>query len=278
VFIVFSIFWVHSFLPLINGNVTILVALFIILALLALRNNADELAGVLLAFATIKFQLAAMVILFILYWGARNHRWRILGWFFTTFAFLSFSALLLRPDWILSNLRSSISLLKSSSPDTFQEALSFFLPGIGFRSGIAISYFLSLLLLIEWSFAVRSTGRSFLWAVFLTFSINQWIGLPSDPGNFLFFLPALALVFALWQERWNKMGSIFSLGIMAVLFFGLWGLFLNTSVPENRLFTNPVMFFPMPAFIFIVLYWVRWWVFQPPKVWFDEISVLESHQ
>jgi hypothetical protein len=179
---------------------------------------------------------------------------------------------------ILNNLRSAIALLKTSQLDTFREAIGSYFPRIGPRSGLAISYVLALLLLIEWSFGVRAQSRIFLWVVYLTFSVSQWIGIPTDPGNYIFFLPALALVFTLWQERWKNLGNIFSLGTMIILFISLWVIYINTNNPKYLLSTNPIMFFPMPAFMLFILYWVRWWVFQPPKVWFDDISVLESQR
>jgi hypothetical protein len=33
-----------------------------------------------------------------------------------------------------------------------------------------------------------------------------------------------------------------------------------------------VMFFPLPAFLLVILYWVRWWVVQPTSVWYDNLS------
>ena len=35
---------------------------------------------------------------------------------------------------------------------------------------------------------------------------------------------------------------------------------------------SAVMFFPYPAYLLLLLYWVRWWAVQPPTVWYDMVE------
>ncbi|HET8706186.1 MAG TPA: glycosyltransferase family 87 protein, partial [Pseudomonadales bacterium] len=74
VLLLFSVFWYHGLRPLINGNAVILVALGLAGGFLALKNGADELAGVLFAFTTIKPQVVVLVLAFVVIWGLSTGR------------------------------------------------------------------------------------------------------------------------------------------------------------------------------------------------------------
>jgi len=50
----------------------------------------------------------------------------------------------------------------------------------------------------------------------------------------------------------------------------LWILFLKTIQPGPQPQQSPVMFFPLPLFVFIGLYWVRWWIFTPTRQFLDK--------
>jgi hypothetical protein len=276
IFFVFSFFWYHSLSPVITGNTAVLATLFIVGAMLAIRSRADEFAGVLLAFATIKIQLVLLLMVLIIYWSIRNGRLRIIYWILITLALLALSATLLVPNWVIQNASSMVGYLKTSPPGSFRDALKYFLPGIGERTGLAVSFILALVLLIEWSLCIKAKFRGLLWTACLTLVASQWIGLPTVPENFVILLPAAALVFSIWQERWHQTGALVTILISISLAVGLWLLYFNTATPGDPLLYDPVMFFPAPAIILIMLYWVRWWAFQEPKVWFDEISALEK--
>lgn len=276
-FLVFTIFWYHALRPLINGNAVILVALALAGAMLALRSGGEELAGVLLAFSTIKPQVVVVVVLFFMYWGIRQRRWKFLGWFWGTLALLSASAALLVPNWIWQNFVEVVRYPGYNPPGTPGSALATWLPEIGPRIGWAITAIVGVLLLVEWYLAARS--REFphlLWAFCLTLVGAQWIGIQTDPGNFIVTMPALVLIFAVWDVRGRLGGQWVVLGSLLVLFIGLWALFLRTVTYADQPVQSPVMFFPLPAFELIMLYWVRWWAVHPPTVWFDTVLFKES--
>lgn len=271
-FLVFTIFWYHALRPLINGNAVILIALFVAGTLLAIRSGGDELAGVLLAFSTIKPQVVLIVVVFFLYWGFRQRRWKFIGWFFGTLVLLSASAALLVPDWIWQNFVEVVRYPGYNPPGTPGTALATWLPGIGQRVGWAITGSVILLLLVEWYLSTRSGEfRHLLWAFCFTLAAAQWVGIQTDPGNYIVTMPALVLIFAVFEERWRSAGRWMVLGSMVLLFIGLWVLFLQTVSYVDQPVQNPIMFFPLPAFELLMLYWVRWWTIRPPTVWFDTI-------
>lgn len=275
-FILFSFFWYHGLRPLINGNAVILVAVMVAGGLLALKSGADELAGVLFAFSTIKPQVVILFIFFVLIWGIQRKRWRMVGWLCATIFLLSASVALLLPDWILQNIREVLRYPLYNPPGTLQAALGVWLPAMGKRIGLVISGILAVILLIEWWFVRRWEFRGFLWTACITLVISQWIGIQTDPGNFIVLLPALTLVFSLWEERWKHGGAIFTAVCMALLFVGIWGIFLGTITYGAQPQQGPEMFLPLPAFLILSLFWLRWWAVNPQRPWFDSIYIREN--
>jgi hypothetical protein len=270
IFLVFSLLWYHSVRPLINGNAVILVALLIVGALLALRSGRDELAGVLLAFSTIKPHLVVVVIGFILLWTISKRRWRTLFWFIVILAMLSALAALFVTDWPLQNLREIMRYSSYNPPGTLGSAIASWMPGIGRQIGWVVTGLLVLLLLGEWWLALRKEFRWFLWTACLTLTASQWIGIQTDPGNFIILYIAVVLVFAVWEERAGKAGHPVVWILMILLFFGPWVLFLQTDSYADKPIQSPIMFFPLPLYLLVGLYWVRWWAIRPSRLSVEE--------
>jgi hypothetical protein len=272
-FMVFSIFWYHGLRPLINGNAVILIALLFVGAFYAIKNGNDELAGVLLAFSTIKPQLALVLLAFVIIWSLRQRRLKIVIWLLTTTLLLMLSAVLLIPDWMLQNLREVLRYPGYNPPGTLATALLALLPGLGKRLPLIIAGILGVIMVGEW-FLVKPNPdfKTFLWTACLSLVISQWIGIQTDPGNFIILMPALVLSLSLLESRW-RWGKVFTYLIMLGLLFGLWVLFIQTAIPGTQLQQSPIMFLPLPAVLIALLYWVRWWVFRPPSVWFDEVAL-----
>jgi hypothetical protein len=105
ILILFSILWYHSVRPVINGNPSVLVALFISIAFLAIWQEMDPLAGFLLALTTIKPQMVILLIPFVILWAISRKRWTLIWSFLGSMAILVFSGTLLVLDWIMQNLR-----------------------------------------------------------------------------------------------------------------------------------------------------------------------------
>jgi hypothetical protein len=272
VLLLFTVFWYHGVNPLVNGNAAILVALGLVGGFLALRAGADELAGVLFAFTTIKPQVVVLLLAFLVIWAIGQGRWRVVTWLFVTVFLLSASAALFIPDWILTNLQEVMRFPSYSPPGTPRAAFIHWWPAWGGRLGWALTGVMILLLLVEWWNNRRADFRGFLWTACLTLTISQWIGIQTHPGNFIVLFPAVILVFSQLDDRWRTGGRIFTILSLLLLFFGTWLLFLNTLQAGAQPQESPLMFFPLPAFLLVTLYWVRWWMVQPPAVWYDYLA------
>ncbi|HEY9076953.1 MAG TPA: glycosyltransferase family 87 protein [Anaerolineaceae bacterium] len=276
VLVLFSVLWYHGFRPLINGNAVILVALFIVSGILAIRSEADELAGVLLAFSTIKPQVVVVFLVYIVIWAIAKRRGRLIVWMVGTIVLLSLSAMLLIPDWILQNLREVLRYPGYNPPGTPGTALATWFPAFGVRFGWVITALITAILLVEWWITGRGGKRAFVWAACLTLAASPLIGIQTDPGNFVTLYMPLILVFSVWEERWKGAGRIIFITTLLGLFFGLWALFLATVSYEGQPIQSPVMFFPAPLVSIVGLYWVRWWAIRPASVWYDMIYEREN--
>jgi hypothetical protein len=105
---------------------------------------------------------------------------------------------------------------------------------------------------------------------FLTLTISQWIGIQTDPGNFIILFPAIILIISIWDKRWKEKGTLIVSSTLAMLFFGLWFLFIITIQQSYQPIQSPVMFIPLPAFSLLGLYWIKWWVITPARsYWID---------
>jgi hypothetical protein len=270
--LIFALLWYHGLRPLINGNAVILVALGIAGGLIALRAGADELAGVLFAFTTIKPQVVILLLAFVVLWSVSHGRWRVVLWLVGTVTLLALSAALLIPGWILDNLREVIAYPAYNPPGTPRAAFITWWPDWGGRVGLVLSAVMAVILLVEWWSNRKADFPGFLWTACLTLMISQWIGIQTDPGNFVVLFPALILVFSLMDDRWRTGGKPFVILSMIILFFGIWAIFLATVQQSDQPIQSPVMFFPLPAYLLVMLYWVRWWAVEPPTVWYDQLE------
>jgi hypothetical protein len=274
-FLLFTLTWYHSVRAVINGNAVVLVTLFVAGALAAIQSGRDELAGVLLAISTIKPQVVILLVIFVWIWAVSAKRWRIVNWTLISLVALCIGAAVFVLDWPLQNLWEVLRYPGYNPPGTPGSALATWLPAAGSKLGWAMTALLGILLFVEWSVARGRDFRWFLWTASLTLVASQWIGIQTDPGNFIVLFIPLVLVFAAWSMRWgNKAWPIVFMGLL-LLFGGLWALFLSTVNYADQPQQSPIMFFPLPAFILIGLYWVRWWVTKPTRL---SVEIYRAHE
>lgn len=274
--LLFSLTWYHSVRAVINGNAVILVSLLVVLALAAIKSGRDELAGILLAVSTIKPQVTILFILYIWVWAISVRRWTILIWTLIAGVILAGSALFFIPNWPLQNLWEILRYPGYNPPGTPGAVLSTWWPAFGERFGWGLSILLGIALLAEWFLSRRQEFRWFAWTAGLTLVISQWSGIQTDPGNFIVLYFPLILVLAVWEERWGRRGRLIIVLVLLVLFAGLWATFLATVENTGQPQQHPIMFIPLPFFLLIGLYWVRWWAIRPAKLLIDALRSSEQ--
>ncbi len=263
ILLLFALTWYHAIRGVVNGNAVILIAFLLTTIFLLIKKNNDRIAGLLLAVTTIKPHLVVLVIIYIFVWCVYQGRWMLLRWFFGTLALFILIGVAIIPNWILQNIWEILKYPAYNPAGTLAEAISQWVPGLAKQFTWGIAGVLGLMLIFEWV-AGRKAGYSrFLWVALLTLMINQWIGIQTDPGNFIILFPALIMILAVVHKRWEIRGNlIVSLGL-GLLFFGLWILFLATIERAYQPIQSPVMYIPLPAFVLAGLYWIKWWVISP---------------
>jgi len=269
--LLFAALWYHSLRPLINGNPAVLVALFIMVALWAIREQHDVLAGFMLVLATIKPQMVILLIPLILYWALTQRRFMLISAFFGIFTLVIAASLLLLPGWPLEFVRQIVVYPNYTLPGSPGAIFKAWLPGIGGQIGWVLTAVLGVLLVIEWIQVAGKDFRWFYWTACLTLVITNLIGIRTAVANYIALLPAVLLVFAIWVERWRLLGRFLTAFSILGLTVGLWWLFLSTLQIGDQPVQHPVMFFPLPIFLLIGLYWVRFWATSSTRLLLDEL-------
>jgi hypothetical protein len=250
VILLFSILWYHSARPLINGNPSILSALFVATGLLLVEKDRDIAAGIMFALATIKPQLVILLIPAILYWAYKRRRKQLIAGTLATILFLVLGATAIQPNWMLENLRQIQAYSSYTLAGTPGEMLETWWPFIGKYLG----YLLTMTLLALYAWQVRmlrnASYKTFLFICYLILVITNLIGIRTATSNYIAMLPGIFLVLSALQAsdkmhiRWS------SWGIVAGFFFGLWILFWTTQFNRTQ---DPIMFFPLPLFLLFTL-------------------------
>jgi hypothetical protein len=143
------------------------------------------------------------------------------------------------------------------------------LPGKATWIQWALSLLLLAYLLLEWGASWGQGMRRFQWVAAMTLLITNLIVPRTATTNYLVFLPGLAMIFAVMNDRWKTMGEMAAAVFMLVLLVGLWALFLATV--EGNL-ESPLMYIPLPAILLLGLWWIRWWYLRSPRLLLEEES------
>jgi hypothetical protein len=269
--VIFSVTWYYGVQPVLDGDLSVLVALMLVISLAAIRVEQDVLAGFLLALSLVKPTSVLPLIIFVLIWAASLQRWTMVGTFFGSLFLMVAAASLLIPDWVIQNIRQIIEYARLPLTNTPGTLISFWLPGIGRQTGWLLTIATIILLAWEWYQAFRKEFRWFFWTACLTLALTPLVGMPTSLNNFIVIFPGLILVLAVWEERWGKVGKFLWLVSLVLLSVGVWWLVLNPSqngMPPDQ---NPWLFLFLPFFMLIGAYWVRWWAIQPARLPLDEM-------
>lgn len=277
--LIFSLAWYHALRALINGNAAALVALFVALALYAIRLKRDALAGVLLALASIKPHMVVLLTPFILLWAISRRRWSLVVTILVSHLLFLTVPLLAQRDWIIQNLRQIVTYIEHTRYPIIDSPIDIFSrtwPGVGVQLQWIFVTLLALLLLLEWWRALGKDFRWFFWTACLTLAVTNLIGIPTATVNYVALFPAIVLVLATWHQRWGWGGRVLAAVTLFALLVGLWVLMFISLPDQPHVLQPPVMFFPVPIFVLLALYWVRWWALRPPRLPIEHIRALQD--
>ncbi|MCK4899373.1 MAG: DUF2029 domain-containing protein, partial [Anaerolineales bacterium] len=251
---VFSLLWYHGMRPLINGNPSIVSALFLAASLLAIRAKQDLLAGVLLSLATIKPQIVILVIPLTLIWSLSHRRWKLLSSFIFSLLILLIATIIIEPGWVSQNLNQIRYYPEYTLPGTPRSILEVWWPDWGFFIALAIAIITGIILLWMWANAWQASFKVYLWAAFGTMAITNLIGIQTAVSNYVAMLPAVIYVLAALSFKVVRQGKWISLSLASAILIGLWVLFLTTQEGRGQ---SGLLFFPIPVFLLVTLVLLR---------------------
>lgn len=263
--------WYFTWRPLLDGDVVILTALLLSLALLAVRSEQDSVASFLLAFTLIKGEIFILPVIFIALWGLSHRRGGLLGGTLAFLAFFFILGLLFASDWPWNYARLIVRDYRDLPPLLPLRVLQAWLPGVGRQLGWGLTLAVSGICLWQWGSALRQDWRWFYWTHSLTITAAFLVGLPVSLDNTVVLLPSLVLILAIWDQRWGKLGKILIALLLLLLILGTWTLALRSVRSEVVLDMQPLFFFFTPLIMLIGLVWVRWWAIRPPRLYLQEI-------
>lgn len=250
---------------LILGQFAGLIFLWLVASLLALRQERDVWAGVLLALTTIKPQMSFLVIPALLIWGIAGKRWRFVGGFAGAMTALTGLSFLLLPGWLsgfLDQLLSYPGYTFTGSP--IWVITGYYLPQLGQPVEIGLSILLMAYLLYEWRRLLRVTASSpeFLLIIGLTLVVTNAIVVRTATTNYIIMYIPLFLGLRVMATRWRR-GQLWTAVFFGASAIGMWWLFLATIQGDLE---HPVMYLPLPLGLLLLLTWGRAALIQPPAI------------
>ena len=231
--VVLTIVWVvlfyHGARTIILWQFAGITAVLIALAIWAIKQHYDILAGVALALASPKPQMVFLLMPLVGLWGLTARRWKITAAMSVTMAVLVGLSFLFLPTW-LSEMQGQVADYTTytyiGSPMNILTTIVF--PFLGAPVETVLDGILVIWLLWEWwQVRISDEGR-FDWVLALTLVVTNLIVLRTATTNYVMMLPALFYLFAGFARAKGKRANIWIAMIEMGLFIGLWALFAVT--------------------------------------------------
>lgn len=209
------------------GQFTLFVFFCIALAIVAIGNELDIEAGILLALATVKPQPALFLVPVIFLWAARHRRWRLASSAAVTFALLVGLSFIIVPTWLL-DFAAGLAKYAEYEPvgPPIQTLVESVLPG----AAATIVYFALSALLLSWlAWRVWRT-LELAWTDFqptlgfVAIVTTLMAGRVGTPDQMLLLIPWLYW-FAIWLRRGQWHWAVLGMATLIVL---PWTVFLLT--------------------------------------------------
>jgi len=267
----FGLFSYFSISALLSASPTIFLTLIYLIILSALRSFSDELAGALLFLVAYQWEVGILFFLLVLIFVIMNKRWQVLSGFGMTFILLALISLIANRGWIIPYIRAVLFNWSQGISYTFGITLAYIFSGLSISIDKWISAVVSVVVLVE---AIRSAdehARQVMWAAFLSLALNPIAGFAIFLSNHIVLLPAVILVTGLVWERWQDSRVVPIAYLIGLIIFFYIGFYFETLDAPSQLYSELINILP-PLLTVIGLYWMRWWVVRPPRIWADQLG------
>lgn len=265
--VAFALTWFYTASALLDGSFSILLALALVGALFAMRGFSDEPAGFLLAVSAMKWEATLLLWILLLLGAYSARRWRVFSGLAMTWFVLGVIAFLAYPHWFWPWMRAVTANWRAGGLLTPARFLEKWLPNFGANLSLLIISILLLILVVEWSAALRGKDyRRVVWAAALAIAVTPLLGLSNTFANLAPLVFSSAFILPFVWERWEKRPYLI-LTLIVTLFFAL-PLAIRYFV-SSSLLADALAFLLPPVLTILGLYWVRWYVVRPPRTWLD---------
>lgn len=211
------------------GQIGLLVAFLLAASIVLLRRDRFLLAGILMALATLKPQVTALAIVFLLLWTLYDWhvRRRFVVGFFSTLAILFAASLAWLPGWIQSWIHTVLAYRHYTRPPLVTEVLT---SPLGPRFSPPATFVLTaasvlIAVILAWRGRVAALNSFQFWITLtLLLSITTITILPGQAVyDHLILVPGILLLVR-YRRDLNSAGPVprFLLGIGAIVFFWQW--------------------------------------------------------
>jgi hypothetical protein len=265
-----NFYTVNSFL---NGTPAIFLLLTYVGIILSLQNYQDELAGALLVFACIQWEIGGAFLLLIMFYAFRSRRWQVLVGFVMLAFVLMLISYLWYPGWTIPFLRAAYNNWITNFGFSMRHIAQYVWPQQPLLIGWILTGITVIILGYEWSKVSEKDFRRFYWVSCLTLSIAPFLGFRIELEQLVVLILPLGLILQVMTGRWERFGNGLTL-VFLVLYFAIpWLVFLQ-AVPRFGYKAQEMLFLFLPALTVISLYWIRWWALHPPRTWADERNAI----
>jgi hypothetical protein len=248
-----SVLFYPSARSIILGQISIVVLALLALALWALEERHEALAGCLLAASTIKPQMVFLIVPFLLLVSLRRGVRKTLVTFLCTMVVLVLLCLIVLPSWIpsflagLSSYQSYTSIYREGNSPLGVIFAYLLPPGLAVPVAGLASIALVACLACTWIVSIRQQVNTYQ-TLFLTIVITLLI--PAQTGTTNQVLLLLPIVYLLAQYPGNR---AIHLVMPSLLLVGPWLLFLLSFAASQG--EHALMSVPLPVLTLAVLPW-----------------------
>ena len=265
-FLMVGLFNFYSAEAVLDASPVLLLGLVYLGIVVSLEKGLDELAGALIAVSLYYWEVGAPFLLLIILRVVNQRRIRVFAGIGMVTVILLTISFLLYPGWVIPYLRAGMNNFRFLfGYDTFY-VFSRLWPAYGRYFSRIFVAFLLVMVVYEWSLAAYADERRYHWAISLALSVTPLLGLRTNLQNLAILLFSLAYIFGIIQDRWKRKGDWLVVIIMLAVLGIPWAL-TWLSVKGYVFLAREILFLFLPLTCIIGLYWIRWWVHRPPRLW-----------
>lgn len=213
------------------GQMATLVFLALAATLWALERERDDVAGALLAVATVKPQMSFLLVPWVLWWAAWRRRWGVWKGFALTVAVLVGVSCLLVPTWVadfVQDLRNYEVVAGAANYRSLTWIVTHYFLGLGPVAETAGVAAFALYALLEAWRGRRAEWGGFFWTTGLLLVLSHFIAPRTATTHYTLLLLPLCVWFERLQRCLRRGGAVLVAGVEVALLVGQWVIFLAT--------------------------------------------------